>query len=132
MAIPFLRVIRGLGKRQPFHTTGRPHLMLRGISQSVFLNNWGEPDAQISLKRLATLNGRRALYLSVNSEDDADHSVWIYKNRDRVLFFTKKKLIIHSKWSGFEEFPNRLRGKNSVNATLLASAFLGKSLAFVA
>jgi len=132
MAIPFLRVIRGLGKRHPFLTAGRPHLMLSGISQSVFLNHWGEPDTQISLKKLTSLNGRRTLYLTVTSEDDADHSVWIYKGRDRVLFFVKKRLIIHSKWSGLEEFPNRLRGKNGVNTTIATSAFLGKTLALVA
>ena len=132
MTNSFLRVIRDLGKRQPFHATGRPPLMLTGISQSLFRNHWGEPDTQISLKKLTSLNGRRTLYLTLNSEDDADHSVWIYKNRNRILFFTKKRLIVHSKWNGLEELPDRLRRQNAANGTIMTSAFLGGTLALVA
>jgi hypothetical protein len=132
MPIPFLSVIQNLGKRQPSHAAERHHLMLTGMSQSLFLNNWGDPDTQISLKKLASFNGRRTLFLTVNSEDVADYSVWIYKNRDRVLFFTKKKLIIHFKWSRLEGQSERLNGRINIHSTGMASAFLGKTLPLVA
>jgi hypothetical protein len=132
MAIPFLRVIQTLGKRQTSHAAERHHLMLTGMSQSLFLNHWGEPDTQISLKKLASLNGRRTLYLAVNSEDEADYSVWIYKNKDRILFFTKKRLIIHFKWSRLEGQSERLDGRINIHSTRMASAFLGQTLRLVA
>jgi hypothetical protein len=105
--------------------------MLAGISQTLFLKNWGEPDTQISLKKLGSLQ-QGTLYLSVDSEDDAYYSIWIYKERDRVLFFAKKKLIVHFKWSGFDERHKQLRESTGVHGMRITPALVGKTLSLVA
>jgi len=80
-----------------------PHLMLAGINQNIFLNQWGEPETQISLKRLGSVDKLGSMFLIENPAGEAHHSIWIYKKKDRILFFTKKKLISHSRWSEFRE-----------------------------
>ena len=112
--------------------TTRPHVMLAGISQTVFLKNWGEPDVEISLRRLGKLCERGTLYLTVNPGDKADHSVWIYRKKDRILFFVEKKLRSHFKWSGFEEERNRLKNGNNEETRNLRQTMAVHSLALVA
>jgi len=112
--------------------TTRPHVMLAGISQAVFLKNWGEPDVEIPLRRLGRLWGRGTLYLTVNSGDKADYSVWIYKRKDRILFFAEKKLHCHFKWSGFEEERNKLKNGNKEDTRNLRQTVAVHSLALVA
>ena len=109
MAIPFLKSIQNFGKGQPTSAPARHHLMLSGLSQTTFIKQWGQPDAQIPLKKLGSLPTRRSMYLVVHSDDEADYSVWIYRKLDRILFFTRKKLVSHFKWSGFEEHNKRLK-----------------------
>ena len=82
---------------------GNQHLMLAGIHQALFLNQWGEPETQISLKRLGSLDKLGSIFLIEDPVKEAHHSIWIYKKKDRILFFTKKKLISHSRWSEFRE-----------------------------
>ncbi len=82
---------------------GNQHLMLAGIHQTLFLNQWGEPETQISLKRLGNLDKMGSIFLIEDPVKEAHHSIWIYKKKDRILFFTKKKLISHSRWSDFKE-----------------------------
>ena len=82
---------------------GHPHLMLAGISQSIFLNQWGKPESQISLKRLGSLDKLGSIFLIEDPARETHHSIWIYKKKDRILFFTKKRLISHSRWSEFRE-----------------------------
>src|SRR5512143_1494635 len=108
MIVPFLRTTRKLGWKQPTGMTAGHRLMLAGISQNLFLKNWGGPEALLSLKRLGGFYRREALYLVVNSEDEADYSIWIYRKKDRILFFLRKRLIAHFKWSKFKERPNSL------------------------
>ena len=79
------------------------HLMLAGIHQTLFLNQWGQPETQISLKRLGSLDKLGSIFLIVEPVKEAHHSIWIYKKKDRILFFTKKRLISHSRWSEFRE-----------------------------
>src|SRR3970040_1012040 len=86
---------------KPKHFIAYNHLMLSGITQTVFLTQWGKPEIQIGLKELGTFPKLGSLYLSADPGEDADHSVWIYKKRDRILFFTKKRLTFHFKWSEF-------------------------------
>jgi hypothetical protein len=50
------------------------------------------------------------------SEGETLHSVWIYKKKDRIFFFAKKKLISHFKWSDFKE-------KQVSSAEILESTF---------
>src|SRR4030043_2160731 len=82
---------------------GHQHLMLAGINQTIFLNQWGEPETQISLKRLGSLDKMGSIFLIEDPAREAPHSIWIYKKKDRILFFTKKRLISHSRWSEFRE-----------------------------
>ena len=106
--------------------------MLAGISQAVFLKNWGDPDAEIFLRRLGRLHERGTLYLTVNSGDKADYSVWIYRRKDRVLFFAENKLHSHFKWSGFEEERKRLKNEVNVKAMNISPGLTARSLALVA
>jgi len=82
---------------------GHQHLMLAGISQTIFLNQWGEPETQINLKRLGSLDKLGSIFLIEHPPGEAQHSIWIYKKKNRILFFTKKRLISHSRWSEFRE-----------------------------
>ncbi len=106
--------------------------MLAGISQSLFRKNWGEPDSCVAFRKLGSLDERGSLYLTVESDDEADYSVWIYKARDRVLFFARKKLIVHFKWSGFLERQGRPDETSDVRGMRISPAFLSQTLALVA
>ncbi len=79
------------------------HLTLAGIHQTLFLNQWGIPETQIGLKKVGSLNNLGSLFLIQDSAEEAHYSVWIYRKRDRILFFTKKRLVSHSRWSEFRE-----------------------------
>ncbi len=82
---------------------GNQNLMLAGIDQTIFLKQWGEPETQISLKRLGSLDKLGSIFLIEDPAKEAHHSIWIYKKKDRILFFTRKRLISHSRWSDFRE-----------------------------
>ena len=132
MTIPSLKVIQNLGKRQPSHATAYHHLMLTGISQTMLLQNWGKPEIHICLKRLGSLSRQRTLYLIVNSDDEANYSILIYKKKDRILFFTKKRLILHFKWSCFEEKYNEPKGGVDVSSIRISPPLIAQTLALVA
>jgi len=132
MTIPPLKVIQNLGKRQPSHATAHHHLMLTGIRQTMLLQNWGKPEFHICLKRLRSFSRQKTLYLIVNSDDEADYSILIYRKKDRILFFTKKRLIFHFKWSVFEEKYNELKGGVDVNSIRISPPLIAKTLALVA
>jgi len=132
MIIPFLRTAQFLGPKQPMHMAPGRHLMLTGISQNLFLKNWGGPEALISLKRLGDFSSREALYLVVNSDDEADYSIWIYRKKDRILFFVRKKLIAHFKWSVFKEAPDSIDAAGGTKVVRMPSSFMARTLALVA
>jgi hypothetical protein len=132
MIIPFLRTTQFLGPKQPMHMTPGRHLMLNGISQNLFLKNWGGPEALISLKRLGGFSKREALYLVVNSDDEADYSIWIYRKKDRILFFVRKKLIAHFKWSAFREGSDSLNGGGDTKVVKMPASLMARTLALVA
>ena len=131
MAILFLKIFQCLVKRPPPRAKGRQHLILSGISQTSFLKNWGIPDARILLRRLGNLQ-QGTLYLRVDSEEDAHYSVWIYKEKDRVFFFAKKKLIVHFKWSGFHERRKQMKEETGVHGMRNSPALVVKTPAFFA
>ncbi len=120
MTIPLLKVIQNLRERQPSHATARHHLVLTGIRQTTFLQNWGEPEFHIPLKRLGSFCREKSLYLVVNSDNEADFSIMIYRKKHSVLYFTRKKLITHFKWRGFEEKSNELKGGINVNSAKIS------------
>ena len=96
-------LIPSFTKAPPKPSRGNQHLMLAGIHQTLFLNQWGEPETQISLKKLGNLDKLGSIFLIEGPGKEAHHSIWIYKEKDRILFFTKKRLVSHSKWSEFRE-----------------------------
>ncbi len=108
------------------------HLMLAGINQMVFLKQWGEPETQIGLNPLGSLCKLGSMFLIVDSTEEVSHSVWIYKKRDRILFFTKKKLTFHSKWSEFKEKCNRPREEMDSGLPSKPPVFTVTTLALVA
>jgi len=95
MAIPFLNLVSNIRKPRPRQLSERPHLMLAGINQKVFLSQWGEPETQVALNQLGRLNKMGTLFLITEPTEETLLSVWIYKKRDRILLFTKKRLISH-------------------------------------
>ena len=95
MTNPFSHIISNIRKTVSRQVPERPHLMLAGISQKVFLNQWGEPEAQVGLNRIGKLNKLGTLFLITDLNEEPPLSVWIYRKKDRILFFTREKLISH-------------------------------------
>jgi hypothetical protein len=99
----------------------RPHLFMAGLNQKVFLNQWGEPEKQVTLDRLGKLNQLRTMFLSADPTEEAHLSVWIYKKKNSVLLFANEKLVSHFSCNRFrselEERRGSLsdRGSNSCN-----------------
>lgn len=114
---PVLRNISSYFRSQPSPVSPRRHLMLAGICQDVFLKEWGSPEIEINLDQIegCCKHGELTGYAN-DSEGETLHSVWIYKKKDRIFFFAKKKLISHFKWSDFRE-------KQISSAEILESTF---------
>ena len=132
MAIPQLSLAPNFLKPRPRHLVAHHHLMLAGLHQSVFLKQWGEPETQIGLNPLGSVCKLGSLFLIVDSTEEVSHSVWIYKKRDRILFFTKKKLTSHFKWSEFKEKCNRPKDEMDSGLTSKPPVFMVTTLALVA
>ena len=111
---------------------GNQHLMLAGIHQTIFLNQWGEPETQIGFRRLGSFNKLGSFLLMEDSAGEIHHSIWIYKKRDRILFFTKKKLISHSRWSEFVQRAREPREEPDRRSTTKPSSFVTTTLSLVA
>jgi len=109
-----------------------PHLMLAGINQTLFLNQWGVPETRIGLKRIGSLGKLGSLFLIEDSAEEAYYSVWIYKKRNRILFFTKKRLISHSRWSEFREKWKKTNGEMGLGAPRKSSPLFATTLSLVA
>ena len=97
------RSIPSLLKNQNEHLVPRRHLMLAGISQDLFLKQWGSPEIEINLDQLQGSYRHHTVALETESAGENLHSVWIYKEKNRVFFFSKKRLVSHYKWSDFKE-----------------------------
>jgi hypothetical protein len=95
MAIPILERISNLRKSRPKQVSERPHSMLAGINQKVFLNQWGKPETQVGLNQIGRLNKLGTLFLITDATEDAHLNLWIYNKRDSILLFTKEKLVSH-------------------------------------
>jgi len=105
MMIPVSAPITNLWKRPPtpVAVASNPYLMMAGIFQTVFLNQWGVPEFQISLARLAGFFKLEALFSNIGYFEGEYYSVWIYEKRNKVLFFRNKRLIFHFRWDEFKE-----------------------------
>lgn len=95
MAIPILEFISNFRKARASQIPERPHLMLTGINQKVFLNQWGKPETQVGLSQLGKLNKLGTLFLITEPTEKAPLNVWVYEKKDSILFFTKEKLVSH-------------------------------------
>jgi len=103
--IPVPTLITNLWKRPPTPVAApsNPYLMMAGIFQTVFLNQWGVPEFQISLARLAGFFRLETLFSNIGYFEGEYYSVWIYEKRNKVLFFRNKRLIFHFRWDEFKE-----------------------------
>ena len=119
-------------KSSPRPSGRTPHVMLAGINQTLFLNQWGVPETQIGLKRVGSLDKLGSLFLIEDSAEEAHYSVWIYKKRDRILFFTKKRLVSHSRWSEFREKWKKPNEGMDLGAPRTSSALFTTTLSLVA
>jgi hypothetical protein len=77
--------------------------MLAGLYQDAFVKQWGPPEIQIHWDQLGTCYQEDSLAAGTPPLEETLHAVWIYKERDRILFFTKKRLVSHFRWSDFKE-----------------------------
>ena len=111
MPIPILKLISDLWKPEPKRVPERRHLMLAGINQRVFANQWGSPEVRINLDQLRGSYQQGSMALNTDSNEDDPHSVWIYVKHDRICFFTNKRLVSHFKWSAFKEKRNKVMEK---------------------
>ena len=118
------------GSSKPSRANQR--LMLAGIHQTIFLNQWGEPETQIGLKKLGCFNKLGSFLLIEDSAGEVHHSIWIYKKRDRILFFTKKRLIFHSRWSEFRQRGGNPKEEPEGRPAMKSSLFLTATLSLVA
>jgi hypothetical protein len=132
MIIPLLNAVQKWGRKQPSHVVARHHLMLTGINQTLFLKDWGDPEARIPLKRLGGFYRQQAIYLVAHSDDQVDYSIWIYRKKDRILFFIRKRLIAHFKWSAFKAGTDSLNGGIHTKAVKIPAPLIAQTLALVA
>lgn len=111
---------------------GNQHLMLAGIHQTLFLSQWGEPETRIGLKKLGSFDKLGSFLLIEDSAGEVHHSIWIYKKRDRILFFTKKRLISHSRWSEFKQRGRDPKEEPESRSSTKSFPFLTTTLSLVA
>ena len=95
MTIPGLGRISNFRRARPKQMPERPHLFMTGLNQKVFLSQWGQPEAQVTLNQLGKLNKLGTLFLITDPTEKAHLSVWIYKKKNSVLLFAKEKLVSH-------------------------------------
>jgi hypothetical protein len=103
MMIPGLDLIFNFRKIRPKQMPERPHLFMAGLNQKVFLSQWGEPEAQVTLNQLGKLNRLGRLFLMTKPTEEANLSVWIYKKKNSVLLFAKEKLVSHFSCEKFRQ-----------------------------
>jgi hypothetical protein len=77
--------------------------MMSGIYQNVFLNQWGTPEFQMGLGRLAGFFRLDFLLFNLAPGEGEEYAAWIYEKRNRILFFRNKKLAFHFRWDEFKE-----------------------------
>ena len=95
MIPPVLGLIPNFRKSRPREAPERPHLMLTGINQKVFLKEWGKPETQLSLSQLGELERLGTIFLVTPRVEELPLSVWVYKKKKSVLLFAKEKLVSH-------------------------------------
>jgi hypothetical protein len=95
MIPPVLDRISNFRKARPRETPERPHLLLTGINQKVFLKQWGEPETQLGLSQVGKSERLGTIFLITNRPEESPLSVWIYKKKKSILLFAKERLVSH-------------------------------------
>jgi len=95
MTIPGLDLISNFRKTRAAKMPERPHLFMTGLNQKIFLNQWGQPEAQITLHQPDKLSKLRPMFSMLAHVEEGHLSVWIYKKKNSVLLFAKEKLVSH-------------------------------------
>ncbi len=103
MVIPLLGLVSHFCKPQIGCGVERTHQMLAGINRTIFLNQWGLPDINISMDHLLEFFKLDFLCLNRDSLGRNHFTAWIYKKEDTFLIFRRNKLIFHFKWSVFKQ-----------------------------
>jgi hypothetical protein len=134
MTIPILRLISNLWKPQPRRVPERRHLMLAGLNQKVFLNQWGVPEVRINLDRLGGSYQQSVVAIDTDSRDEVFHSVWIYAKQDKICFFINKRLVSHFKWSAFKERRDKIMERADLRSIggSRSPAYMARAMAMVA
>jgi hypothetical protein len=103
MAIPGFELISNFRKARPKQVPERPHLFMAGLNQKVFLSQWGEPETQVPLHQLGSLDKLGTMFLVTDPAEAAQLSVWIYEKKNSVLLFTREKLVSHFSCKKFKQ-----------------------------
>lgn len=101
--IPVPNLISSLWKRPPVPVQANPYGMMAGLYQTLFSNQWGVPEFQVSLEKLAGFFRLDSLFLNIRPGEEDYYRVWIYEKKNKILFFRNKKLILHFAWDEFKE-----------------------------
>ena len=116
MMIPLPSVISSFWKRPPVPVQANPYGMMAGLYQTLFSNQWGVPEFQVSLEKLAGFFRLDSLFLNIRPGEEDYYTVWIYEKKNKILFFRNKKLVLHLRWDEFKE--KRKRPKEEVDSWL--------------
>ena len=119
---------------RPVRPRHRQHLMLAGINQSVFLQEWGFPEAELYLDRIQGLFKRDATFMEARSTDtEEDHyTMWVYRKRNKVLFFIRGTMVSHLSCTEFKERQKNRTLKPHFEVPGKASAISASALSLVA
>ena len=101
--IPVPNLISSLWKRPPVPVQANPYGMMAGLYQTLFSNQWGVPEFQVSLEKLAGFFRLDSLFLKIRPGEEDYYRVWIYEKKNKILFFRNKKLVLHFRWGEFKE-----------------------------
>jgi len=101
--IPVPNLISSLWKRPPVPVQANPYGMMAGLYQTLFSNQWGVPEFQVSLEKLAGFFRLDSLFLNIRPGEEDYYTVWIYEKKNKILFFRNKKLVLHFRWGEFKE-----------------------------
>jgi hypothetical protein len=103
MMISVPSVISNLWKRPLVPVQPIPYGMMAGLYQTLFLNQWGAPEFQMGLGRLAGFFKLDFLFMNWGQTEAGEYTAWIYEKRNKILFFKNKKLLFHFRWDEFKE-----------------------------
>ncbi len=76
---------------------------MAGICQNVFFRQWGSPEIEMNISCPNTHHIGDSVKVPIDKPADEFDVVLVYKARNRIFFFKRKKLLYHFKWNGYGE-----------------------------